>query len=359
MSIAVIGPVTRWKRSAHTYHGTDCFAGLMLGIYFATDLHASETCWRKFLNAARFYQVEVLICGGDMTGKAMVPIVKRDRGFEVWDGRGDPLEVGQVAQSDKMIRREGGTTMVSTDEIDDVEKSLRRMGQYPIRVTPTQLEELAGDIHLRETTFRAQMVESMARWMEIAEEKLRGTGVRCVLCPGNDDDPEIDKVLAQCSAVEMSEGRVLELADFELISTGWVNPTPWKTFREEPEEALKVRIEAMTRRLHEPSRAIFAFHAPPLRSGLDEAPALDGDRRVMYGGAAVRPVGSAAVREAIDALQPMLALHGHVHEASAARKLGRTLAINPGSSYDQGQLRGCVVRLDVRKGVASYQLVNG
>ncbi len=48
-------------------------------IFFATDLHGSEVCWKKFLNAAKFYDADVLICGGDMTGKAIVPIVSHGR----------------------------------------------------------------------------------------------------------------------------------------------------------------------------------------------------------------------------------------------------------------------------------------
>ena len=38
---------------------------MTMRIYFATDIHGSEVCWRKFLNAARFYQADKLILGGD------------------------------------------------------------------------------------------------------------------------------------------------------------------------------------------------------------------------------------------------------------------------------------------------------
>ena len=44
-------------------------------IFFATDIHGSEVCWRKFLNAAAFYKADLVVLGGDVTGKAMVPIV--------------------------------------------------------------------------------------------------------------------------------------------------------------------------------------------------------------------------------------------------------------------------------------------
>jgi uncharacterized protein len=330
-------------------------------LYFATDLHGSDICWRKFLNAAAFYRVDVLVCGGDITGKAMVPIVERPGGFEVWNRIGDPLalETAEAHALSVNTRRSSGHRTVLVDRADVVANAIRRMGCYPIHVTPDQLDELVANPDLLAATFRRQIVQTLERWMDIAERKLRGTGIRCVAVAGNDDMPEIDEVLAQCGAIEVGEGRVINLDGFELLSTGWVNPTPWNTYREEAEGMLRHRIDAMVRRVHDPTRAIFNFHAPPLHSGLDEAPALDADLTVRYGGAAIRPVGSIAVQEVIQAVRPLLSLHGHVHEAWGARKLGRTLAINPGSSYDDGLLRGAVIRLDVQKGIKSYQLMTG
>ncbi len=58
-------------------------------IFFATDLHGSETCWRKFLNAAKFYDCDTLICGGDMTGKAIIPLVEENGNFS-YTLAGDP-----------------------------------------------------------------------------------------------------------------------------------------------------------------------------------------------------------------------------------------------------------------------------
>ena len=49
-------------------------------LFFATDIHGSETCWRKFLNAGKHYEADILILGGDMTGKALVPIVEQGAG---------------------------------------------------------------------------------------------------------------------------------------------------------------------------------------------------------------------------------------------------------------------------------------
>jgi uncharacterized protein len=309
-------------------------------IFFATDLHGSEMCWRKFINAARFYDCDVLICGGDMTGKAMIPIV--DEG----DGR------FTVTMADER-------QVVSADQVAEVEANIRRKGYYPLRVTPERLHELDVDAEKRADCFRQVMLDGVERWMNLAEEKLKGSGVRIFVCPGNDDEMEVDDVVRQSPMVELGEGRMVEIDGFTMISTGWANPTPWNTHREESEEKLAERIAAMAKQVPDASRAIFNLHPPPFQSGLDEAPAIDSDLKLMHGGRALRPVGSKAVREAIDKHQPVLSLHGHVHESKGAVKLGKTLSINPGSSYEEGVLMAAIVNLDAKKGVKSYQLVNG
>ncbi len=308
-------------------------------IFFATDLHGSEMCWRKFLNAARFYGVEVLICGGDMTGKAIVPIVRENGHFSVALA-GEEMKVG-------------------AEQVEDVESQIRRKGYYPLRMSVERLHELDQDERKRAECFQEVMLQGVERWMGMAAEKLRGTGIRCFVCPGNDDEMEVDAVVRRAELVELGEGRVIEIDGFSMISTGWSNPTPWKTHREESEEELAARIEEMARLVPDASRAIFNLHCPPYRSGLDEAPAIDADLKLLHGGRALRPVGSTAVREAIERHQPLISLHGHIHESKGAVKLGRTLSINPGSAYEEGMLMGAIIQLDAKKGVKSYQLVNG
>ena len=152
---------------------------------------------------------------------------------------------------------------------------------------------------------------------------------------------------------------MVDVEGFSMISTGWSNPTPWKTHREDSEEQLAERIEAMASQVPDSSRAIFNLHCPPYKSGLDEAPAIDADLKLLHGGRALRPVGSTAVRQAIEKHQPLLSLHGHIHESKGAIKIGKTLAINPGSAYEEGMLMGAIIQLDAKKGIKSYQLVNG
>jgi len=308
-------------------------------IFFATDLHGSEMCWRKFLNAAKFYDADVLICGGDMTGKAIVPIVEENGHFTV--------TLGGQAQT------------VTSDQVSDVEGQIRRKGYYPLRMSVERLHELDQHPERRAETFQVVMLEGVQRWMEMAKDKLGGSGVRIFVCPGNDDEMEVDDVVRKSEMVQLGEGQMLEIDGFTMISTGWSNHTPWNTHREETEEQLGERIEAMAKQVPDSSRAIFNLHCPPFKSGLDEAPAIDADLKLLHGGRALRPVGSTAVRQAIEKHQPLLSLHGHIHESKGAVKLGKTLSINPGSSYEEGMLMGAIIQLDPKKGIKSYQLVNG
>jgi Icc-related predicted phosphoesterase len=308
-------------------------------VFFATDLHGSEVCWRKFLNAAKFYEADVLICGGDMTGKAIVPIVQEDGRFT--------FTLAGVQQA------------VGADQVGEVEAQIRRKGYYPLQMSLERLDELDKDEKVRAETFQRVMLEGVDRWMGMAADKLRGTGVRCFVCPGNDDEMEVDDVIRRSDLVELGEGRMVEIDGWTMISTGWSNHTPWNTHREETEEALGDRIESMAKQIPDASRAIFNLHCPPYKSGLDEAPAIDADLKLLHGGRALRPVGSTAVRAAIEKHQPLLSLHGHIHESKGAIKIGKTLSINPGSSYEEGMLMGAIIQLDPKKGIKSYQLVNG
>ncbi len=181
------------------------------------------------------------------------------------------------------------------------------------------------------------------------------------MCPGNDDTPEIDEILSRSERLEVAEGRVIELDHgYQLLSTGWSNRTPWNTEREEDEDAMSRRLAAMTDRATAPAeRLIFNFHCPPAGTALDEAPQLTEDLGVIGGGHVLAHVGSTAVREAIERVQPILSLHGHIHEARGAARLGRTLSINPGSAYETGDLQGAVIELEGKGEIKRYRLTIG
>lgn len=310
-------------------------------VFFATDIHGSEICWRKFLNAAAFYKADVVVLGGDVTGKVMVPIVAHT-GY--W----------QVTLRGEVLRME------TQAELDAIKTRIRNTGSYPALVTPDELSALSAEEGAIDRRFTTEMVHSLDRWMDMADGKLAKSDIPCILNGGNDDIWEIDDIIEASPSVSFGEGKMLDLDGFHLISMGWTNPTPWDTFREAPEEELARKIEAITSQIPDMERAIFNFHAPPFGTGLDDAPALDDSLRPMHGGAVMKPVGSTAVRDAIQAHQPMLSVHGHIHESRGIKRMGRTLAINPGSVYGDGVLQGAVLELNPKKGkVTKYVFVNG
>jgi Icc-related predicted phosphoesterase len=311
-------------------------------IFFATDIHGSETCWRKFLNSGKHYEANIMVLGGDMTGKALVPIVEEGKGR--WHAT--LLE----------NRRE----FEGEDEVKEFEESVMRRGYYPFRTDPDRMSELESDEKLRDELFHKEMLGTVERWMQMADEKLDGTGIECFVSPGNDDQFEVDEIISSAKRVRLAEGKVVEFGDFQMISTGWSNRTPWDTYREEDEDDLAERLRKMTSQVTaSPENTIYNFHCPPYGTGLDDAPEIDEDMRPKHGGRSLVPVGSKAVREAIEEGQPALALHGHIHEAKGNTRIGNTLCINPGSSYEQGQLLGAVVNLDGGKKVKRFVLTTG
>jgi Icc-related predicted phosphoesterase len=310
-------------------------------IFFATDIHGSEVCWRKFLNAGQFHRADVLIMGGDMTGKAMVPIVAEDGHWT-------------VSLQEQPYRLE------TEAEVQEMERRIMDRGYYPVRLTPDELAAWSADPGLVDARFRQEMIKGVERWMALADDRLRGRPTRCIVSPANDDIFEIDPVIAAAERVELGEGQPIDLDGFTLLSLGWANPTPWKTHRELPEDELAERIRTLVAGVPDPTRAIFNFHAPPFGSNLDNAPRLDENLRYVAGGQALVPVGSRAVRDAILSFGPVLSLHGHIHEGRGAVKLGRTLAVNPGSTYEDGVLQAAIVDLDPKRGtIQRYLLVNG
>ncbi|HWQ12924.1 MAG TPA: metallophosphoesterase [Roseiflexaceae bacterium] len=314
----------------------------MTRLFFATDIHGSEICWRKFLNAGAFYGADVLVLGGDMTGKALVPLVS--------------LPGGRFKAT--LLQQE--FVLGSEDEVRDMERRIASRGYYPFRTTPEQLALLEASPAQVDALFHEQMLRTMERWVALADERLAGTRIRCYVAPGNDDPPAIDAVIQGATYVQLAEGRAVELGDgFTMVSTGWSNVTPWRTYRELPEEQLAAKIAAMIPPGLDMRRTVFNFHCPPYGSHLDEAPEVDAELNVKNAGHTLVPVGSTAVRDAIVRHQPLLSLHGHIHEGKGAARIGRTLAINAGSLYEQGVLQGALVELDPTKGIRSYTLTTG
>lgn len=317
---------------------------MSLRLFYATDIHGSEPCFLKFLNAAAFYHCSLLIMGGDITGKMLVPLV---RSSESGVYEGAFLEQKWRAETE--------------DELREVEKKVRKSAAYPYRCEREEYERIAQDEAYRTKVFGETMLRETRRLVEIAEEKLARSRVRCYLTPGNDDELIIDSSFDGCEWLSNPEGEVVQIDDdHEMISSGYANMTPWNCPRDESEEYLARRIEQMASRLEWPENAIFNLHCPPHASQLDDAPELDPDLNpvLVSGQFHIIPVGSEAVREAISRWQPLAGLHGHIHESRGCTTIGRTKCFNPGSEYGSGYLRGLILELDKHR-VKQYQFTAG
>ncbi len=311
-------------------------------LYFVTDIHGSDVCFRKFINAAKFYKADVLVLGGDITGKLIIPVMENSSG-------------------NYSFRWHGEEHRVSGSELVNAQKQLRDAGYYPALLTHEEVAALSADKGKVEELFVRLACESIRRWMELAEERLRGTGVECYISPGNDDPLAIDAMLKREGLVVNPEERVVVLkGEYEMISCGTTNITPWNSPRELPEDQLEKLLDGLARQVKHQAKAIYNIHVPPYNTPLDKAPKLDSNLKplVLPGGVQMVPVGSTAVTNVIKHYSPMLTLHGHVHESRGNVKLGRTLCINPGSEYGEGVLRGALVQIG-RKGVEDFLLTEG
>jgi Icc-related predicted phosphoesterase len=315
-------------------------------LFFATDLHGSETCFRKFLKAAEFYKVNVLILGGDITGKMLVPIVETNQGKY----RASYLDMDwEFESSEKLV---------------GFEDKVRSAGFYPHRVTQDEMESLKADHSVVEKLFLKLMIHRLESWLSLAEENLKDKNVQCFITGGNDDPFEISDVLRKSQIVADPEDRVVRIDDsHEMISLGYSNPTPWRLPRDVPEETIAQKISEMTSGVENMSNCIFNLHVPPKDSMLDQCPLLDPSvdppKTVTKGGQPViAGAGSQAVLDAIQKHQPLLGLHGHIHESRAAQKFGRTVCMNPGSEYSEGILRGVIINYDEKK-MLTYQFTSG
>jgi Icc-related predicted phosphoesterase len=313
-------------------------------IYFCSDIHASRKCWKKFLNSWKFYEADHIIVGGDITGKFVVPIIKT--GPETYTA----TFLGVQRKID------------SAEALEALKTRIADAGQYWFITDPEEYAAFQADQGKVDQLFKKLVVERAEEWMAEADQKLKGTGVRCFVSGANDDFFEIDNVIAKSEVIEDPNGKVIELAGgFELLGMGYGNPTPWACPRDIPEAQLAERIDKVAVNVKNMDRAIFNLHVPPLGSGLDVAPKLDDYLRPRVGGAGLEmiPVGSTATRDAILKYRPMIGLHGHIHESKGIRKLDGITITNPGSEYGEGILDGLLVDIDPTKGLRRVELVMG
>jgi len=310
----------------------------MTRILFVTDVHGSEYVFRKFLNAIPIYKADVGILLGDLAGKLLIPIVKNP----------DNTYVSTFF---------GGTYKFREKELDDVKKRISIAGYYPIIVTKEELDEIERNPELKDRLFVENIKARLRSWIKLAEERLKGKNVKIFISAGNDDPLEIEEVLNESDfVINVGMKKVWVDEHHEMITLPYSNPTPWNTPREVPEEKLEEMIEDLVKKIENMENAIFNFHVPPYDSGLDLAPKLSKDLTPSV--SEMIPVGSVAVRKAIEKYQPMMGLHGHIHESKGFCNIGRTICFNPGSEYGEGILKG--VLIDIERGkVKGYSFVSG
>lgn len=311
-------------------------------LFYAGDVHGSRVCWKKFINAAAHYPADALVMGGDLTGKALVPIVRE----------GDGSYSARVIGERRVAR--------TAEELDEMQRAISTSGMYPLIVDREEAERLANDAARREDAFERALLEELRLWVRFADERLAGTETYAYVIPGNDDPWSIDPVLASGERVIACDERVEMVGPHEMVSFGYSNQTPWHTPRELDEGEIYARLRRLSDQLEEPRRAIFNVHVPPYESSLDTAFEVDEELRYVTKGGRPHEVatGSRAVRQVIEETQPLLSLHGHIHESRGVTTIGRTVAINPGSDYGSGHLDGCLVHLG-RDRVVNQYLVSG
>ncbi len=316
----------------------------MKRIFFSVDVHGSTLVWRKWIKAQETYKADVLILAGDLTGKVLVPIIKQNDG--TWTA--------------KYFGRKW--VLKNETEVKEFEERLEGAGAYYIRVNKEELEELKANPDKVNKIMNEKMVERLRKWLDLLVENVNTKEVMTIVMPGNDDEFIIDDVIKEYEdrGVIYPLDKVLEIEGHEVISSPYVNPTPWNTPREMKEKDLEKHLKNLIKKLKDPENAIFNFHCPPYKTHLDLAPKLTKDLRpvVVAGMVEYEHVGSKAVRKIIEKYQPILGLHGHIHESGGVDKIGKTVVLNPGSEYSEGVLKAYIVEVD-RDGLKKYWKIEG
>lgn len=312
--------------------------GKTMRIFFVTDIHGSNVCFRKYLNALKIYDVDVGILMGDLTGKVLIPLVEK---------AGGGWETSLMGHY---------TILSNEEELGQFKKTVEMMGYYWVHQTPEEFQAHKSDPKRVDGLFKQKMLERLKEWMNLADERLAGTGHKVYMAPGNDDHMEVDTIIEDSVAIVNCNNKNVMVGEHEMITFSWSTPTPWDTPREKPDEELEPMLEELVATVKNYSNAIFNFHVPPYGFALDLAPELTED--LVQSADSKIHVGSRAVTKMIEKYQPLIGLHGHIHESRGAQKIKKTLTINPGSEYSEGILKGAVVLLEKGK-VKDYIFTSG
>ncbi len=336
---------------------TSVFVG-RLRILLVSDLHGSSVVYGKLSNAIKFYKADVVVFAGDLTGKALVPIIRDDGSFSLGSG-----------VSKYLVNVFGDVKAVGDKDLDKVVKDLRGRGYYPLVTDKAGYEELASNRDRVRETFIKLMINALEEDLGKVVTRYREAGVKLLIMPGNDDYPEIaDYVRKQASDVLVPiDEDVVELNGYYFLGFGYSTPTPWNTPREVSEEELRARVERLIGNVDQSrlSRLIMVIHDPPYNTLIDQAYQLSKDFKPMIrGGEFLRThVGSKSVRALIEEYSPLMGMHGHIHEAPGIDYVksntgAKVPVINAGSEYSEGVLRAAYLIIEDNK-LKNYFLIRG
>ncbi|QGA53407.1 hypothetical protein GFS03_01805 [Sulfolobus sp. E5-1-F] len=324
--------VSLFKKNKHSTNSTT-----NLRILFSSDLHASYTVFKKFINAGKIYKVNALIIGGDIAGKTLLPIIDLgNNNYNIQD------------------------KIVTSSELNTLIDRFKSEGIYYAILSQNEYEEASQNKKVQDELFKKAIISTVREWMKIAEERLKDYKIPIFINLGNDDPEYLFEVLKESEIFKVGEGEVFDFNGYEIVSYGYVNPTPWHTFREKKEEEIYDDLSKIVSKITNYSKAIYNFHAPPYNSNLDNAPLLDENLKpIVRGGEIVYThVGSKSIRRVIEETNPLLGLHGHIHESRGFDKVNNTLVINPGSEYSSGLLHAALVILE-GESVKAHQFILG
>ena len=148
-------------------------------LYYASDVHGSDVCWRKFLGARRHYKADAIVMGGDLTGKAVVPVTD-DGG-----GRYHATFLGEAQNA------------TTAEDLEQLLAAVRYNGMYPWIASAADITAAANDSELRARVFEGAILDELRRWCQMAAERYADDPGRVWVIAGNDDPWECDAVLAE------------------------------------------------------------------------------------------------------------------------------------------------------------------
>ena len=310
-----------------------------LKLLLVSDLHGSETAYRKLANAVKYYKVDAVVFAGDLAGKVLVPVIKI----------GDSYKIPLISE-DKLFKG---------SEAEGKIKELRGSGYHVRVVTEEEYERMKSDKDYLDKVLNETLTNDIVEYLNIIDERYRQQGVKMYLIPGNDDPIDVINGVnsRQWGSIIPFDENIVNLNSHILVGFGYSNITPWNTHRELSEEEMYERLSRLMNKLDnsEYSKTILVIHAPPYGTVIDQAPMLTSDLRVVRRGGEVvlTHVGSTSVKRIIEEYKPLMGLHGHIHESGgvdAIKVNGVKIPIfNAGSEYQFGVLRGIIISIDGNK----------